>query len=80
MPEQVTIAALLAVAENAFWLQCIRRAEDDNPASLLNKYRKLKTTAPPITIDRHGVITDGRHRTLIALERGQTTIAAKRKT
>jgi len=78
--ETLSIEQLLAHPENAFWLECVHRAEHANPASTLNRLRKMTTDAPPITINRNSEILDGRHRTLIAIERGHTTIRANRKT
>jgi hypothetical protein len=74
--QNVRVADLLANPENAFWLDAVRRAEDANPASTLNKLRRLSTPPPPITINAHNEILDGRHRVLIAMERGQTYIEA----
>ena len=60
---------------NAAALDCIRRNEEGNSVSALNRYRRMKTAAPPIVVDGLKIL-DGLHRALVAEWRGQDTIEA----
>lgn len=42
----------------------------------VERYASLTTKAPPIWLNQHHELIDGRHRMLAALERGETTISA----
>ena len=50
MCEPVSIAELLAHPFNAMRLQHIHHSERHNPVSALNRYARMLTPAPPITI------------------------------
>lgn len=80
MANRITIAELLAVKFNRTRLEQIRHSEENHTTSALNRYKRMTTSAPPIIVDHDGTVLDGLHRLAVAMDAGQTDIAAQRHT
>ena len=73
---RVIIAELLAVEFNRTRLEQIRHSETNHTTSALNRYKRMSTPAPPITIAHDGTVLDGLHRLAVAADAGLTHIEA----
>jgi hypothetical protein len=75
----VPLAPLLV--DNHDRLECVRRNESGNEVSALNRYKRMQSTPPAITLAADGLsILDGLHRVLVADSKGEKFIAAHRHT
>jgi hypothetical protein len=80
MAEQINIAELLTHPSNVSRLEHIRHNETHATTSALNRFKRMTTEAPPITVSASGLVLDGMHRLAVAMDAGRVTIAANRKT